>query len=238
MGRLSPLLFVLVLTSSLAQSIDSSPAKQAPYPLITLVKYCANVEALSDFQQPRMFAQVFFGRQTSDWVEFESKAAWKQAGKPQPLALVWYKDSKAVRVVLTAESGDNGQSYADYCYRPDGSLAELRPVPAVNTKCAQSLFNCAVTFRGPTRFYLPKEMLAEAPLLPLGVGALGAGPVIVTESRGQESSFVAQTNDFGLYDVLVGLKPEKTTVSFAADWPEYLNVSDLPFNRLLYVFPQ
>jgi len=239
MGRLSPLLFVLMLgTSSLAQSIESNPAKQAPYPLITLVKYCANVQTLSDFQQPRMFAQVSSGRQTSGWVEFESKAAWKQAGNPKPLALVWYKDSKAVRVVLTAESGDNGQSYADYCYRPDGSLAELRPVPAVNTKCAQSLFNCAVTFRGPTRLYLPKEMLAKAPLLPLGAGALGAGPVMVLESRAQESSFMAPANDFDLYDALVRLKPEKATVSFAADWPEYLNVSDLPFNRLLYMFPQ
>jgi hypothetical protein len=124
-------------------------------------------------------------------------------------------------VVLTEESGDNRQSYADYCYRPDGRLAELRPVPAVNIKCAQSLFNCAVTFRGPTRWYLPKEMLAKAPLLPLGVGALGAGRVMVMESRAQESSFMASTNDLDLYDALVRLKPEKATVSFAADWPEY-----------------
>jgi hypothetical protein len=73
MGRLAPLLFVLMLgTSSLTQSIESNPVKQAPYPLITRVKYCANVETFSDFQQPRMFAQVSSGQQTSGWVEFES----------------------------------------------------------------------------------------------------------------------------------------------------------------------
>jgi len=49
---------------------------------------------------------------------------------------------------------------------------------------------------------------------------------------------VVQAQDLDLYDLLFlqPLKPEKASVSFAAmDWPEYLSVWDLPFNRLLYV---
>ncbi len=223
MNRLSPLFFLVMLgTSLLAQSVDSNTVKEERYALITLTKYCAGVETLSDSQQARMFAQVSSGLgPSSGWTEFASKAAWRQAGKPKPLALVWYKDSKVVRVAITA-GGAHGQSYADYCYRPDGSLAQFRSVPAVQNRCDQSLFHCNVTFRGGLRLYPPKGMLA-APL------AL---------RHGQESSPVIAAQDFDFYDLLLRrpLMPEKTTVSFAPmDWPEYVSVWDLPFNRLLYV---
>jgi len=219
MNRLRPLLLLTMLgTPLLAQSVDSNTAKQERYALITLMKYCAGVETASDSQQPRMFAQV--SSRSSGWAEFESKVAWREAGKPKPLALVWYDDDKVVRVTIT--TGDDGRSYADYCYRPDGSLAQLRSMPAVQTNCDRSMFHCDVTFRGGIRLYPPKGMLASP----------------LTERAGKESLPVVQAQDLDLYDLLFlqPLKPEKASVSFAAmDWPEYLSVWDLPFNRLLYV---
>src|ERR1700681_3774898 len=113
MNRLSPSLLSLVMlgTPLMAQSVDSNTARQAQFALITLTKYCARVETVSDSQQPRLFAQVSSGLgQSSGWTEFERKAAWKNAGKPRPIALVWYDDTKVVRVVITT---DDGQSHAD-----------------------------------------------------------------------------------------------------------------------------
>ncbi len=221
MNRLSPLFFLVMLgTSLLAQSVDSNAVREESYLLITLTKYCAGLETLSDSQQPRMFAQVSSGLGlSSGWAEFESKTEWRQASKPKPLALVWYRDNKVVRVAITAD-GDDARSYADYCYRANGSLAQFRSVPAVQTTCDQSLFHCNVTFRG-LRQYPPKEMLV-APL---------------AQRHGQEFFPVVPAQYFDLFDLLFSkpLKPEKATFSFAVDWPEYLSVWDLPFNRLLYV---
>ena len=225
MNRVSPLLFLATLgTSVLAQSVDSKPVRQEGYAIITLTKYCAAVGTLSDSQQPRIFAQVSSGLgPSSGWAEFESKTAWREAGKPKPLALVWYKDSKVVRVTMTAGRGGGGRSYADYCYRPDGSLAQLRSVPEVQTNCDQSLFHCDVTVRG-VQLYPQKGML----------------PTPRAQRDGQEPSSAAQAHvsGFDWYDPFLfrPLEPEKATVSFAPmDWPEYLSVWDLPFNRLLYV---
>jgi hypothetical protein len=221
MNRLSPLLLLTIfITPLMAQSVDSN-AKQERYAVSTLMKYCARVETVSDFQQPRMFAQVSSGLgPSSGWAEFESKVAWKEAGKPKPLALVWYDDAKVVRVAIT--TGDDGRSYAEYCYRPDGTLAQLRAVPAVKTNCDRSMFHCDVTFREGFRLYPPKGMLAS----PLARRAV------------QEPLPVFQAKDVDLYDLfsLRPLMPEKATISYAPmDWPEYLTVWDLPFNRLLYV---
>jgi hypothetical protein len=209
-------------TPLLAQSLDFNEARQEHYAVITLIKYCAGVETVSDSQQPRMFAQVSSGLgPSSGWAEFESKVAWRQAGKPKPLALVWYDDTNVIRVAITT-GGNDGQSYADYCYRPDGSLAHFRSVPAVQTNCDRSLFHCAVTFRGGLWLYPPKGLLAPP----------------LAQDHGQEPSFVLQAEvfDFFNFPFRRPLKPEKATVSFAPmDAPEYLSVRDLPFNRLLYV---
>jgi hypothetical protein len=231
MNRLSPLLLVIVaITPLLAQSQSDAP-KQKPYSLITLAKYCANVEKHSDFQQARIFAQISYGLGgSSGWAEFESMASWRRAGRPKPLAQVWYEDGNIVRVMIASENGGDGQSYANYCYRPDGSLAELRPLTAVKTSCDQTSFYCAVTFRGATRFYLPKGMAIAGPVL------LDMNPVIVVQPHEESSSFATPESAFDLYDLSISLKPEKATVSLAPELPEYLRVSDLPFNRLLFVF--
>lgn len=220
MNRISPLLFLLVLgTPLLAQSVDSNGAQDETYASITLVKYCAHVETLSGSLRPRMFAQVTFALgPSSGWAEFDNVAAWRQAGRPEPLALVWYKESTVIRVVLS--SGGEGQSYADYCYRPDGSLAQFRPVPAARTKCDQSLLHCDVKVLGGLRLYPPKGTH----------GTTVHAELLVPQ---------AWAKRLDLADTIFPrpiLQPERETASFApVDWPEYLSVSDLPFNQMLYV---
>jgi hypothetical protein len=210
MNRLPPIL-LLLSTSLLAQSVDSNTVRESRYAIRTLQKYCTSVETLSASQQPRMFAQVSSVGDSKGWAEFASKAAWTQAGKPKPLALVWYNDTYAVRVAIT--SGGDDHSYADYCYRRDGSLAQFRPVPEVQTNCDQSFFHCDVKFRGELRVY---PRFAE---LPVQVFSRQVLP-----ERLYYDGFLP----------LFPLKPEKLTVTFA-EWPEYLSVWDLPFNQLLYM---
>lgn len=152
---LSLLAPVILAAPLLAQSADSNAVREGRYALTTLAKYCDAVEKFSNSEVPRMFAQIGSG---SNWMEFSGSDAWKRAGKPWPIALVWYKDDTVTRVVIKAkgESGD-GQWYADYCYRPDGSLARLRSVPETQTRCDQSLFHCTFTIRGE-RLYPPKAI--------------------------------------------------------------------------------
>jgi hypothetical protein len=141
---------------------------------------------------------------------------WGQAGKPQPLALVWYKDDRVARVVITPpDASRDGNSYTDYCYRPDGSLARLRSVPERQADCDQSLLHCSYTFR-VERLYPP------------GLG--GQGPSSVTQPP----------VDLAGYSVdLRPLKSEKTSFMLAPmEWPEYRSVWDLPFNQLLHVSSQ
>lgn len=220
MNRLSPLLLLTIFVTPLLAQSGGSNAKEERYALNTLVKYCTHVDIVSDSQPPRMFAQVSSGLgPSSGWEEFESKAAWKDAGKPKPLALVWYDDAKVVRVAITA--GDDGRSYAEYCYRPDGTLAQLRGVPAMKTNCDRSRFHCNVTFR-EGRLYPPKEMLPSPP----------------ARRSVQEPLQVVQTRDVDFLHLffLGPLMPEKAIISYVPmDWPEYLSVSDLPFQGLLYV---
>ncbi len=152
---LTPVLFLVPL---LAQSPDSHTIKEGRYALATLTKYCDAVEDFSNSQQPRLFAQLPPGAAlSSHWVEFSSRDAWIRAGKPKPLALVWYKDDAVARVAITEKVGDDhGRSYTDYCYRPDGSLARLRSVPEMQTDCDPSLFHCNSTFRAE-RLYPPDD---------------------------------------------------------------------------------
>src|ERR1700691_3823977 len=118
MNRLTPLFsLMMVATSLLAQSADSRSARQERYALVTLTKYCAAVENFSSSHAPRVFAQMFSGLGASRWIEFSSKAAWRGAGSPQPLALAWNKDDSIIRVAITSkDDSGNGRLYADYCY--------------------------------------------------------------------------------------------------------------------------
>src|SRR5215469_16654344 len=99
MHRLSPLLFVIVISAPLvAQSIFD---RKATTDLITVTTYCANVEDYSDPQVPRIFARITsaYGQSTG-WVEFDTRAAWSRAGRPKPVALVWYRHARIVRVAI------------------------------------------------------------------------------------------------------------------------------------------
>jgi hypothetical protein len=216
-----PLLALVLLTTSLmAQSQDSRTPKQERFALVTLTKYCARVAAVSDSQPARIFAQVSSGLgPTEGWAEFDSKAAWEKAGEPRPIALVWYEAGAVVRVAITT---DDGRSYADYCYRPDGRLAQLRSVPAVETKCDASLFHCELTVRGGLRVYPPEGMLATSLSQRTGIEPF-------PETPGWDL-------DLDGFLLLKALKPEKASVTSAPmNWPEYLGVRDLPFNRMLCV---
>jgi hypothetical protein len=221
MNRIALLLFLLMCgsTFSLAQSDRHSDAAKElqRYSLVTLIKYCDSVERFSNIQQPRVFARKspVDGR-SPEWTEFFSMDAWKHAGQPQPLALVWYKEDRVARVAITPPDGRrDGNSYTDYCYRPDGSLARLRSVPEKQADCDQSFLHCSYAFR-VERLYPP------------GLG-------------GQRPSFVTQPPvDLNGYSVdRRPLKSEETSFMLAPmEWPEYLSVWDLPFNQLLYVSSQ
>ena len=213
---------VLLVASLLAQSPDSYTIKEGRYALVTLTKYCDAIEDFSNSQQARLFAQFPSGfALSSHWVEFASRDAWTRAGKPKPLALVWYKDDAVARVAITEkDGGGNGRSYTDYCYRPDGSLARLRSVPEMQTDCDTSLFHCKSTFRGE-RLYPPMILEHVNP----SAKPTGRRPLVV-------QSDAAEVDD----PMLRPLKPEKSSFRSApVDSPEYLSVWDLPFNRLLYV---
>ena len=146
MHRFSPLLCVLVIsTPLLSQAIFN---QKETLDLITITRYCANVEDYSQSQVPRIFAQTAsaYG-QSAGWVEFANKAAWRRAGSPQPAALVWYRDAKIIRVALSPNEDESPRVYADYCYRPDGTLARLRSVPSERQRCEASRYQCTRILR-------------------------------------------------------------------------------------------
>jgi hypothetical protein len=220
MDRLTPLLWLVMLPVSLvAQSADSTTARQEKYALLTLTKYCDAVENFSHSQPPRLFAQAFAGLEaTSGWVEFSGRAEWSRAGSPQPLALVWHKDGQVVRVSIASKEGDQeGHAYADYCFRADGSLARLRAVPELQTDCDPFLFHCSLTLRGE-RLYPPKGHLPEASATP-------ARPVVC----GSPGCSMDEENFF-----LQALQSERTSFALTPlGGPEYLSIRELPFGRLL-----
>jgi hypothetical protein len=218
MRRLSPLLFVIVLSTQLLAQSKLDGSKAATDALTTVAKYCDNVENYSDSQVPRIFARITsaFG-QSSGWVEYDSRVAWNRAGRQQPVALVWYRDAKIVRVAIAPnDDGQKPEVYADYCYRQDGSLARLRSMPSVQRNCERNRYQCSLVVR-QVRVYPP-----EGPVLRIfgyldGVGYVtGMAPSL--EAIGEES-----------------LQPERTVVTFVPmKWPEYRHVADLPFSELLY----
>jgi hypothetical protein len=208
MHRFSPLLFLIVIsTPLLAQSFDKKQSKE----LINITRYCVNVEHYLDSQVPRLFARTTsaYGASTG-WVEFDTRAAWRRAGSPKPVALAWYRDARIVRVAISANDDKNPRLYADYCYRQNGRLARLRSLPSERQKCEPSRNRCTVILR-EVRFY-PAE-----------------GPVLK-----------AYGDFDGLADVLngstiLGPTAERVLQTFVPmNWPEYAHVTDLPFNKLLY----
>jgi len=214
MARFLPLCLLIACSALYAQTSSAAP-QQERYSVSTLIKYCGGVEQFSASVEPRIFAQVLPALDSS-WVEFASKAAWNRAGRPEPAALVWLRENRVVRVVLTTEH-QGAHGYADYCYRPDGSLASLQPVPAVHRDCDPSLVHCNVKIR-TGRLYPPKSLLPPAPHAP-------------DRSVPNEPS-VGQWVD---WDSQALFQPESSSIHLVpSDAPEYLGVADLPFSRLLY----
>jgi hypothetical protein len=217
MHKLSPVLFVIVLcTSLLAQSkfVGSNAATDA---LTTVAKYCANVEDYSDSHVPRIFAQITSALgQSAGWVEFDSRAAWNRAGRPKPVALVWYRDAKIVRTAISPNDSESPRVYADYCYRQDGTLARLRSMPSVQRSCERNRYQCSLVLR-QEQWYLPEEPVLKTFGYLAGVGYVNWG-----------------TPSLGAIDE-ESLQPESTVVTIVpTNWPEYLRVTDLPFSELLY----
>ena len=212
MHRSSHALFVIVLSAPLlAQSISD---RKAMLDLVGITTYCANVEDYSDSHVPHLFAQTtsVYGQSTG-WVEFETRAAWSRAGSPKPVASVWYRDAKIVRVAIYPNDDERPHAYADYCYRQDGTLARLRSMPSVRQKCEPNGYQCTVVLR-------------EARVYPF------EGPVL--KVYGQEE-LLKDGND--ITGVIIGdaIPAERVVETFVPmKWPEYLHVTDLPFSKLLY----
>ena len=159
MLRLASVFFVIVFsTHLLAQSslTDQKLTRDADV-LLSVIVYCDTVEHSADSQVPRIFASRRASPlgESSEWVEFDNRDAWNRAGSPKPVALVWYRDAKIVRVEISPNDAESPKVYADYCYRQDGTLARLRSVPSVRRKCEPNGYQCTVVLRGG-RLYPPK----------------------------------------------------------------------------------
>ena len=213
MRRLSPLVFVIVFGSPLfAQSMLD---RQATLDVINVANYCAHVDDYSSSRPPRVFARITSGYGVSiGWAEFENGAAWRRAGEPKPVAFVWQHNSQIVRAAIFPNDEDDQRIYADYCYRPDGNLARLRPMPSQRHKCEPRRLQCTYTLR-EVRFYPPE------------------GGVLKTYgSEGDELLSLVKGNADG---VLEGPPAERTIVAkLPTNLPEYLSVTDLPFDNLFY----
>jgi hypothetical protein len=212
MHRFSALFFVIVIsTPLLAQSIFN---RSQTMDLITITTYCTNVEDYSDSQVPRLFARTIdtYGQSTG-WVQFDSRASWRRAGSPKPVALIWYRDAGIVRVAVSPNDDESPRAYADYCYRQDGTLARLRSVPSKRQKCEPSRYQCTFVLR-EVRFYPP------------------GGPVLTT--YGGVDGLLDMVN--GTTGAVFGARSaERIVQTFVPmKWPEYLHVTDLPFRELLY----
>src|SRR5271169_1743288 len=218
MLRLSPVLFVIVLSTRLLAQSSSNGLNAPPDSLRSVTAYCDTIEHDSESQVPRIFARrASAAGELSGWVEFDSRAAWSRAGSPKPVALVWYREAKIARVRLAPDDAESRHVYVDYCYRDDGHLARLRPMPRVERKGEPNRYQCSYVLR-LERLYPPE------------------GPALTTFAYSDGAGFVN-----GLLPYLPGiidepwLLPEHTVFTYPPmTWPEYNNVADLPFNELLY----
>ena len=146
-------------------------------------------------------------------MEFDSRAAWSRAGRPQPIALVWYRDAKIVRVEISPNDDQSPRVYADYCYRQNGTLARLRSVPSKRQKCEPSRYQCTFVLR-EVRFYPP------------------GGPVLTTYGGVDGLLDIVNGTTGAVFEARPAERIVQTFVSMK--WPEYLHVTDLPFSELLY----
>lgn len=158
MQRFSLVLFLFVISTPLVG--QSTFNQRSAMDIIAVTKYCAIVENPADSQLPRIFARTTsaYGQSTG-WAEFDSRAAWSRAGSPKTVAAVWYRDAKIVRVTISSNDDEDSRVYADYCYRPDDTLARLRLVPSEWQRCEPSRNKCVSVLR-EARFYPP-----EGPIL-------------------------------------------------------------------------
>ena len=123
--------------------------------VVSITNYCSTVADYSISRQPRLCAKIGESNETGAWDEFSTKAEWERAGKPKPAAFAWYKESKIIRAVFSFKnSSDGGDRYADYCYRADGHLAELRSGVEASAVCDDAYFRCQLTLPREW-FYLP-----------------------------------------------------------------------------------
>jgi hypothetical protein len=214
MRRFSPLLLAIVMSTSLLgqKTVDwANLDKKSTMEIVAVTEYCADVEDSSNSQVPRIFAQTtsVYG-QSAGWVQYDTRAAWRRAGMPKPVALVWYRDAKVVRVKISSSDDVSQRVYGDYCYREDGSLARLRSQPSVGRKCQPNGSQCTLVLR-EVRLYPPEGQY----LTTYGADYLHSdgGLIVNLESAGAER-------------VVENFVPLK--------WPEYRHVTDLPFSDLLY----
>jgi hypothetical protein len=215
MRRFSPLLFAIVMSTSLLaqRTVDwANLNEKSTMEIIAVTKYCANVEDYSNSQVPRIFARTtsIYG-QAAGWVEYDTRAAWRQAGRPEPVALVWYRDARIVRVKISSSEDESPRVYADYCYRKNGTLARLQSEPSVLRKCQPNGVQCTLVLR-EVRLYPPEDQVLTA----YGV-----------DIRLNENGFLlGEQESAGAERIIEKFVPMK--------WPEYRHVTDLPFSELLY----
>ena len=202
MRRRSALLFAIILsTPLLAQSRnDGLDVAETTSFTRNVATYCETVEHLNSV--PRIFARIKSIDDSSGWVEYGSRAAWNQAGRPHPVAFVWYQDSRVVRVAITPNETSSPLVHGDYCYREDGSLARLRSIPSTQHNCEQSRYQCSLVLR-EVRFYPPN------------------GPAVTTFSAPPPDVINGPL-----------LPEHTVVTYVPLEWPAYLHVADLPFGGL------
>lgn len=156
MSNLNPLGFLLVFALPLfAQEHQLSPHELGAYRgtedmVRAVMNYCDVADDFSQRQQPRLFAELQAGpvpeTERRGWWEFAGKDEWDAAGKPAPLAFVWYRDGGIVRVTVVANpprhwSPLGAYRRAEYCYNAHNKLVRIRAVWYVPSHC-EFLFPC------------------------------------------------------------------------------------------------
>ena len=166
MRALAALCFVIFLLAPSLRAQESTPSwvkrptdqevHELNQAINSVKRYCTAIERFSDLHRPR-----FFAASGSGWAEFSSKAEWEHAGKPQPVAVAWYRDGNAVRAIVSFKtSGDSSYSHADYCYRADGTLAMVHSAPEVQSDCDDAYFRCELSL-GWDWIYPPKGKVIQ-----------------------------------------------------------------------------
>jgi len=116
----------------------------------SVMNYCDALDDSFEAQQPRIFAKLKISTKpeppSDRWREFANREEWQATGKPAPLAFVWDRDGRIVRVTMVASPPRVGapslaRQRIDYCYSTDTKLARIRSVWYVPQSC-EFLFPC------------------------------------------------------------------------------------------------